>query len=121
MIKSFYNYNFWNQIVQQKNYESAIANYEEAIQRDSEMLDARYGLAKCLHGLKRYEEAATVLEKLTTMDKKYDYGNAIFGLAECYRLGGNDEKALATYGEVINYFHFFKAYYDYARLLDKNG
>ena len=107
--------------VEQKNYESAIANFEEAIQRDSEMLEARYGLAKCLHGLKRYEEAATVLEKLTTMDKKYDYGNAIFGLAECYRLGGNDEKALATYGEVINSFHFFKAYYHYARLLDKNG
>ena len=39
--------------VEQKNYESAIANFEEAIQRDSEMLEARYGLAKCLHGLKR--------------------------------------------------------------------
>ena len=32
-----------------------------------------------------------------------------------------NEKALATYGEVINSFHFFKAYYHYARLLDKNG
>ena len=107
--------------VEQKNYESAIANFEEAIQRDSEMLEARYGLAKCLHGLQRYDEAATVLEKLTTLDKKYDYGNAIFGLAECYRLAGNDEKALTAYGEVINSFHFFKAYYHYARLLDKKG
>jgi len=107
--------------VEQNNYESAIANFEEAIQRDPEMLEARYGLAKCLHGLERYDEASTVLEKLTSLDKKYDYGNAIFGLAECYRLGGNDEKALATYGEVINSFHFFKAYYHYARLLDKNG
>ncbi|MBT5469211.1 MAG: tetratricopeptide repeat protein [Nitrospina sp.] len=107
--------------VEQKNYDSAIANFEEAIQKDPEMLEARYGLAKCLHGLKRYDEAAAVLEKLTTLDKKYDYGNAIFGLAECYRMGGDDEKALATYGEVINSFHFFKAYYHYARLLDKNG
>ena len=107
--------------MEQNNYESAIANLEEAIQRDPEMLEARYGLAKCLHGLERYDEASTVLEKLTSLDKKYDYGNAIFGLAECYRLGGNDEKALATYREVINSFHFFKAYYHYARLLDKNG
>ncbi len=107
--------------VEQNNFDSAIANFEEAIQRDPEMLEARYGLAKCLHGLQRYDEAASVLEKLTTLDKKYDYGNAIFGLAECYRLAENDEKALATYGEVINSFHFFKAYYYYARLLDKNG
>ena len=83
--------------VEQKNYDSAIANFEEAIQRDPEMLEARYGLGKCLHGLHRYDEAATVLEKLTALDKKYDYGNAIFGLAECYRLGGDDEKALASY------------------------
>jgi len=107
--------------VEQKNYDSAIANFEEAIQRDPEMLEARYGLGKCLHGLQRYDEAATALEKLTTLDKKYDYGNAIFGLAECYRLAGHDEKALTTYREVINSFHFFKAYYHYARLLDKNG
>ena len=33
-----------------------------------------------------------LLEKLTAIDKKYDYGNAIFGLAESYRLAGNDEK-----------------------------
>jgi len=117
-----YHYEKLGQVyVEQNKYESAIANFEEAIQRDPEMLEARYGLAKCLHGLERYDEASTVLEKLTSLDKKYDYGNAIFGLAECYRLGGNDEKALVAYGDVINSFHFFKAYYHYARLLDKNG
>lgn len=107
--------------VDQKKFELAIPQYEEAIQRDPEMLEARYGLAKCLHGLGRYEEAAVALEKLTAIDKKYDYGNAIFGLAESYRLGGNDEKALEKYSEVINSFHFFKAYYHYANLLDKSG
>jgi tetratricopeptide (TPR) repeat protein len=68
-----------------------------------------------------YEEAAVALEELTAIDKKYDYGNAIFGLAESYRLAGNEEKALEKYGEVINSFHFFKAYYHYANLLDKSG
>lgn len=107
--------------IDQKNFAAAIPQFEQAIQRDPEMLEARYGLAKCFHGLNQYEEAADALEKLTAIEKKYDYGNAIFGLAECYRLSGNEEKALKTYGEVINSFHFFKAYYHYARLLDKKG
>jgi tetratricopeptide (TPR) repeat protein len=107
--------------IEQKKFERAIPEFEEAIQRDPEMLEARYGLAKSLHGMGRYEEAAVALEKLIAIDKKYDYGNAIFGLAESYRLSGNEEKALEAYGEVINSFHFFKAYYHYAQLLDKRG
>ena len=107
--------------LEQKKFEMAIPNFEEAIQRDPETMEARYGLAKCYHGLDNFEEAAKALEKLTAIDKKFDYGNAIFGLAECYRLSGKEEKALEAYGEVINSFHFFKAYYHYARLLDKKG
>jgi len=117
-----YHYEKLGQVyIEQQKFEAAIPQFEEAIQRDPEMLEARYGLAKCLHGLGNYEEAGVALEKLTDIDKKYDYGNAIFGLAECYRLSGKEEKALETYGEVINSFHFFKAYYHYARLLDKKG
>jgi tetratricopeptide (TPR) repeat protein len=107
--------------LEQNKYDLAIPQFEEAIQRDPDMMEARYGLAKCFHGLGNFEESAIALEKLTDIDKKYDYGNAIFGLAECYRLSGNEEKALETYQEVINSFHFFKAYYHYARLLDKKG
>ncbi|MEE9259143.1 MAG: tetratricopeptide repeat protein [Nitrospinaceae bacterium] len=97
--------------LEQKRYELAIPQFREAVKKDPEMNDARYGLAKSLHGLGKYPEAAEVLEELIAINKKYDYGNAIFGLAECYRLGGMEEKALATYQEVINSFHFFKAYY----------
>jgi tetratricopeptide (TPR) repeat protein len=117
-----YHYEKLGQVyMEQQKFEMGIPQFEEAIQRDPEMLEARYGLAKCLHGLGNYEDAGIALEKLTSIDKKYDYGNAIFGLAECYRLSGEEEKALETYGEVINSFHFFKAYYHYARLLDKKG
>jgi tetratricopeptide (TPR) repeat protein len=105
----------------QKNYELAIPQFEAAIKKDPEMNEARYGLAKSLHGLGKFTEAIEVLEALTKEDKKFDYGNAIFGLAECYRLAGMDEKALATYKDVIDSFAFFKAYYHYGRLLDKIG
>ena len=107
--------------IEQKKFVLAIPQFEEAIQRDPEMLEARYGLAKCLHSSGKYEQAAIALEKLTAIEKKYDYGNAIFGLAESYRLAGNEDKAMETYGEVINSFHFFKAYYHFAQLLDKKG
>ena len=105
----------------QKKYELAIPQFQEAIKKDPEMNDARYGMGKALHGLGRYEEAAEILEELIKIDKKYDYGNAIFGLAECYRMAGDDAKALEAYKEVINSFAFFKAYYHYGHLLDKLG
>ena len=105
----------------QKRYELAISQFKEAIQKDPEANDARYGLAKALHGMGQYAESAEALEELIKIDRKFDYGNAIFGLAECYRMAGLEDKALETYREVIKSFHFFKAYYHYANLLDKRG
>ncbi|NIQ02184.1 MAG: tetratricopeptide repeat protein [Nitrospinaceae bacterium] len=117
-----YHYNKLGQIyLEQKKSELAIPLFEEAVQRDPELNEARYGLAKALHAQGQPAEAAKILEELIKIDKKYDYGNAIFGLAECYRLSGQEEKALEAYEAVINSFHFFKAYYHYARLLDKKG
>jgi tetratricopeptide (TPR) repeat protein len=105
----------------QKRYDLAADQFKEAINKDPEMNEARYGLAKSLHGLGKYVEGAEVLEELIKIDKKYDYGNAIFGLAECYRLAGMEAKAMEIYKEVIDSFAFFKAYYHYGRLLDKIG
>ncbi len=107
--------------LEQKKYDSAIDQFEEAVKKDPELTEARYGLAKALHADGQPAEAAKILEELIKIDKKYDYGNAIFGLAECYRLSGQEDKALKAYEAVINSFHFFKAYYHYARLLDQKG
>jgi tetratricopeptide (TPR) repeat protein len=107
--------------LEQKQYDLAIPQFKEAIERDSESNESRYGLGKAYHAMGNYSEAAETLEELVKIDKKYDYGNAIFGLAECYRLAGSDDQALKTYKEVINSFHFFKALYHYANLLDQKG
>ena len=104
-----------------KQYDLAIPQFKEAIKRDNESNEARYGLGKALHAMGNYSEAAEALGELVKIDKKYDYGNAIFGQAECYRLGGLEDKALKTYEEVIKSFHFFKAVYHYANLLDQKG
>ncbi len=125
MISKFhkaYHYEKLGQLyLDQKKYEAAVSQFDEAIKKDPELNEARYGKAKALHALGQPAEGAKVLEELVKIDKKYDYGNAIFGLAECYRLSGQDDKALEAYETVINSFHFFKAYYHYARLLDKKG
>ncbi len=105
----------------QKRYDLAITQFQEAVNKDPEMKEARYGLGKSLHGAGEFTKAAEVLEELIKIDKKYDYGNAIFGLAECYRLAGMEQKAMETYKTVIDSFAFFKAYYHYGRLLDKIG
>jgi hypothetical protein len=107
--------------LEQRQYDLAAPQFQEAIKKDPEMNEARYGLGKSLHGLGKYTEAAEVLEELIKIDKKFDYGNAIFGLAECYRLAGQDSKAMEIYKDVIDSFAFFKAYYHYGRLLDKIG
>ena len=54
-----------------------------------------------------YSEAAEALGELVKIDKKYDYGNAIFGQAECYRLGGLEDKALKTYEGSYQILSFF--------------
>ena len=64
----------------QKQYDLAIPQFQNAIEKDPEMNDARYGLGKSLHGAGKYTEAVQVLEELIKIDKKYDYGNAIFYL-----------------------------------------
>jgi tetratricopeptide (TPR) repeat protein len=107
--------------LEQKKFDLAISAFESAIEKDPELADARYGLAKCLHAQGDHIKAAEALEELLKIDKKHDYGNAQFGLAECYRLTGQDDKALEAYDTVIKSHRFFKAYHYYARLLDKKG
>jgi len=117
-----YHYEKLGQVyMEKKKFELAVPQFRAAIEKDPEMEEAHYGLGKSLHAMGNFEEAAEALEVLVALNRKYDYGNAIFGLAECYRLAGNDEKAIETYEEVIKTFHFFKAQYHYARLLDKKG
>ncbi len=95
--------------------------YEKAVKKDPSMLNAQYGLAKCLHGIGKYLEAAYLLEDLVANDRKHDYGNALFGLAESYRLAGEDDKAITVYEDLCKAYSFLSGYYEYAMLLVKKG
>lgn len=95
--------------------------YENAVKKDQDMLSAQFGLAKCLHGVGKYLEAAYVLEDLVAKDRKYDYGNALFGLAESYRMAGEDDKSIKVYEDLFKAYSSFRGYYEYAMLLVKKG
>jgi len=95
--------------------------YEKAVEKDEGMLNAQYGLAKCFHGSGKYLEAAYILEDLVAKDRKHDYGNALFGLAESYRLAGEEDKAIKVYEDLFKAYSFFRGYYEYAMLLVKKG
>lgn len=93
----------------------------QAVEKDEELLDAHYALSKSLYGQGKYIESAHALEVLTAKDKKYDYGNALLGLAESYRMAGMEDKAMEAYKAVVASYSFFKAYHEYAMLLKKAG
>jgi hypothetical protein len=93
----------------------------QSVEKDEELLDAHYGLSKALYGQGKYLESAHVLEVLTAKDKKFDYGNALLGLAESYRMAGMEDKAMEAYEAVVASYSFFKAYHEYAMLLKKAG
>lgn len=103
------------------NLQQAKEFYQKAVEKDKDMLNAQYSLSKCLHGLGKYLEAAYVLEDIIVKDRKYDYGNALFGLAESYRQAGEDDKAIKVYEDLFKAYSFFRGYYEYAMLLVKKG
>ncbi len=101
--------------------EKAESHLSAAVEKEEDLLDAQYGLAKALFGQAKYIEAVHVLEVLVAQDKKYDYGNALLALAESYRKAEMDDKAMEVYEVIVNIYSFFKAYYEYALLLKKAG
>ena len=117
-----YHYNELGDIyLQRGDLQKAKECFEKAVKKDHNMLNALYCLAKCLNGTRKYLEAAYVLEDLVTKDRKYDYGNALFGLAESYRMAGEDDKAIKVYEDLFKAYSFFRGYYEYALLLVKKG
>ena len=51
-----------------------------------------------------YDEAIVIFEKIIKLDDKYESGNAMYYLAESYRLSENKDKAKETYQRVIDLF-----------------
>jgi len=96
-------------------------NLRLSLERNPEALSAQYGLAKTLFRNENLPEAIELLESVLKKDPKFDYGYALFGLADCYRMNGDNEKALELYEKVSKTYSFFRANVQYAELLEENN
>ena len=119
--KAYHNNELGEIYMERGDLDRAKGCYEKAVKEDQDMLTAQYGLSKCLHGSGKHLEAAYVLEDLIAKDRKYDYGNALFGLADSYRMAGEEDKAIKAYEDLFKAYSFFRGYYEYAMLLVKKG
>jgi hypothetical protein len=101
--------------------ELALKHLSEAVKKNPSSLSSKYGLAKSLFALRKFKEASKVMEEIIKEDEHFDYGQALFGLAECYRMGGEDNKALELYSRLDEASASFQASVYYAEMLDKKG
>ena len=101
--------------------ELAEKHLTEAVRKDPSSLNSKYGLAKSFFAGRKFKEAASIMEEIVKEDEHYDYGQALFGLAECYRMGGEEEKAIEVYAKLDESSASFQASVYYAEILDKKG
>lgn len=101
--------------------ELAFNHLSEAVKKNPSSLSSKYGLAKSLFAMRKFKEAAAEMEEIVREDEHFDYGQALFGLAECYRMGGEEEKAIEVYAKLDESSASFQASVYYAEMLEKKG
>ncbi|MBU2590542.1 MAG: tetratricopeptide repeat protein [Nitrospinota bacterium] len=101
--------------------ELAQKHLTEAVKKNPTSLNSKYGLAKSLFAMHKFKEAASIMEEIVKEDEHFDYGQALFGLAECYRMGKDEDKATNLYAKLDQASASFQASIYYAEILDKKG
>lgn len=108
--------------LRQGRFDTAADWFSKALEKDEDHVDARYKLALCQLGSKRYEQAAELLEEVHDRKPEHDYGGAYLHLARVQELCGNDERAREVYGTLLRFYPGHpEGTYRYARLLERNG
>lgn len=95
--------------------------FSEAIERDPEDLDSRFG-----RGLSRLERgeidpAVADLAEVVRADADFKFYEAALALGRAYEQQGEDEKAARAYQDILDRTPLSAAYYHLARLLAKHG
>ena len=95
--------------------------FTRALKRDSESREALYGRGKSLVELGQVEQAIADLEIVARGDPSYSRYDAYLMLAECYERAGRDDAARAAYQAILSRTTISRAYYNYGRLLARQG
>ncbi len=96
--------------------------FQQALAKDSSLLDARYRLGLCYFAQGRFQQSAELLEEVHAAKPDYDYGMAYLRLAEAWQHVGNAARATEVFEILLRFYpgHPEGAYH-YAQLLAGSG
>ncbi|MDZ7374719.1 MAG: tetratricopeptide repeat protein [candidate division KSB1 bacterium] len=113
------NYNEGNALLKKGDYEAAIEKYKRALELDSTMAKAWYGIGLANRNLRRSEEAIAAYRKAIQLDPKY--GDAIFALGKLLSDLDRSQEALKVYQDAVQADpNLAKAYYEMGRIYLEN-
>ena len=105
----------------QGKLDQAEASYRAAYERDPKDEDIRAHLGNCLARQGRTQEALPLLESVAAENPKNDYGYTLMTLAETQAAGGQKDRAMATWQQVLSLYSYSRARVQYAQLLIEKG
>jgi hypothetical protein len=104
-----------------RKWDDAAKCYEEALAREKENEEARYGLGRVRLQQKRWEAAVDMLAPLIAAQATYDFGAGPLALARAWRGMNRPDEALGAYEKVLSRYTYAEARYEYATLLFERG
>jgi hypothetical protein len=93
--------------------------YRAAYARDPKDEDVRAHLGNCLARRAKPQEALPLLESVVAQNPKHDYGYTLMTLAEAQAAAGQDDRAAATWRQVLSLYSYARARVQFAELLVK--
>jgi hypothetical protein len=106
---------------EQKKYLKAKQCYDRAISSRTDSPDPFYRRALCEIELSDFAAAAADLERVTGIDRNYDYQRAVGLLAYAWSKTGRAPQAAALFEQVTQTSTLSETQYNYARFLSEQG
>jgi len=108
-------------VAKEGDHERAIELFSEAMERDPQDLDSRFGRGLARVRLGRIDDAIEDLREVVRVDPDFKFYEAALALGEAYEERGEDEKAAQTYQDILDRTTLSAAYYRLGKLLDQHG
>ncbi len=91
-------------LLRQGRVRQAAEWFAKSLEKEPDLLDARYRLGLCQYELKNYQEAQRLLEEVYQEKPQYDYGLADLRLAQTHQKQGNLDRATEVYETLLRFY-----------------
>lgn len=108
-------------VAKEGDHERAVQLFTDALDREPDELEARFGRGASLAALGRPKEAVEDLRRVVEQDPSFKFYRAALELAAVYETLGEDEQAAKTYQAILDRTTVSGAYYGLGALQAKHG